>query len=157
MEKSKKDIYLHAYGIMSLSMNGRGAGYTLVEIVITLAVAGLFTMLFIESFQAISSQREATVRYVTSQNIAKTNLDKYRSVSSAGASCQPANLGAEIPLLTNTTGNPESVPTGLYPNFSQSVVMIYRHGCDAPPTVISTVSYGSSGSEEEVRQVSYAK
>lgn len=131
------------------------SGFTLVEIIVTIVVGGVFVALLATGYQVIVSHQQSIVRYTTANNIAKANLNKYRIGS--GTVCNTSNPSAVISLLTNTTGNPEPIPSGNYPNFTQTVTAQYVHGCSALPTIISVVSYGPVGSTETITQVDYGK
>jgi type II secretory pathway pseudopilin PulG len=132
-------------------------GFTVVEIVVTVVIAGIFLITLIQSFRAIASQQESVARYAKANDIARINLSKYRSVGSLGRTCDPALTSTTFYILNDSSPNREATPTGNYPNFSQNVTVQWERGCSAPPVVKSIVTYGPATSTERIVQSSYAR
>lgn len=143
-------------------------GLTVIEVVVTLTVIGLFVALFFQLFFIGQSQQLATIRLAAANDLAQMNLRKITSrnqITPASASCSAANdltqdanaVGSDITFTAETT-LPPSLPQSSQPGGTQqSMKVVYPQGCDLsmPAKIISIVTYGSGLSTEEVRRVSY--
>ena len=134
-------------------------GFTIAEIVVTIAVIMVFTAALIQGLMYLSSTSNRSGRDATAINIADKNLAKFNNKSS---------LPASFNCLTNTTktnafhalndssANKETPPTGNWGSFTQSVLVYSKRGCNAPITIESIVTYGHPSTIREIVQVGYA-
>lgn len=141
-------------------------GFTIVEIVVTLALTSLFLMFFFQMYLATESQRINVARQAQASDIAYSNLRKI-TARPAGITCDAAKMdltatdGATKPGLligdqTNMStpsvfgfvAEPEPAIKGLGGNVEQIMKVYAPRGCDGtafadnPIKLESTVMYG---------------
>lgn len=106
-------------------------GFTIIEVIITLAVVSVLLTVIFQSYLVLESQRVATVRQARSVEIAYSNLRKVISRSSINNLCQ-ASGGTDL----LATGSPSGYTA--YPDITKTLgtgsgqqIMIYpTAGCD---------------------------
>lgn len=145
------------------------AGFTLVEMLVTVVLAGVFLAFFIQMFRATSAQQSSLVRQSTANDIAKSNLSKFPTAASAtGFTCDTtATVSANTnnlainpnapgtSILTTAMQEPDSGTIG---TITQTVRAYSPNGCDgthAPVKIVSSVEYGFAGQRDKVEYVSY--
>lgn len=141
------------------------AGFTIVEMIVTTVVVGIFVGLLFQGFVAATSQRAEMTRLAAAHDIATSNLKKMTNKASlpAGTACDDINhtssnqnnlkwnggaAGSEVTI------NAESLSdTPLPSSTSQKMYVIYPQGCSVsmPAQVKSVVTYES----ETVTHVKY--
>jgi prepilin-type N-terminal cleavage/methylation domain-containing protein len=145
------------------------SGFTIVEIIITLAVMSIFLILFFQTYLANIAQQNAIILRSAADDIAVTNLKKVPTRSSGllgSVTCDtgtpsandltavPPGTGTVI-NLTGTAYEEKRTGTGLPASTTQTLTVLYPQGCTPPGTVpieiISTVTYGS----ESVKHATY--
>lgn len=141
--------------------SNRSSGFTLVEIVVTITIAMLFIVILAAGYQFTVNQSEKSIREATSRNIAQANLSKYLSISDIYATSfnclsNTSESNAKV-LMSSSSSNAEDVPKGNYGNFQQRVIAYARAGCNKNIIVQSEVTYGASGEETTIKEVSYAR
>lgn len=155
-------------------MRNRGYedGFTVIEVLVTLVLAVLFLVFFVQMFQAISAQQISATRQSKANNIASSNLNKFARPSditpsytcdtSTNVSTNTNNLAINpdasgTVILNNSSANKEPVDTSLG-DATQEVRAFSPYGCQgANPLIklISKVTYGFSGQQNEVVYATY--
>ena len=140
------------------------SGFTIVEVVTTMAVMALFLTFFFQLYITMEKQRIAVLRRTTASDIAYSNLHKFPSKPAGLTVCDSVKMdliaypNAPGLILGDETSStygfvPES-SKGLGANVKQSVVAYAPRGCanfaTMPVKLVSKVSYGVDG-EEAVR------
>lgn len=140
-------------------------GFTIVEIVVTMAVISVFLIGIIQAYLLVDSQRLRLSQQALASDIAYSNLRKFTNRPSALTSCDSsmdlvANPNATGKLLgdqTNTptsstygfVAEPTSVTQPLGSGAKQTVVALAPAGCanflTSPVEILSTVTYGNNG------------
>jgi Tfp pilus assembly protein FimT len=143
------------------------SGFTIVEVIVTLAVTTLFLTLFFQVYLAMESQRIGVARQALASNIAYANLRKF-TTRPAIPSCTSAMdmttsnptgllLGDENSSSYGFVPEPASSTNGLGANIHQTVKAYAPRGCTTfstdPIKIESTVSYGNNG--DQVVHASY--
>lgn len=141
------------------------AGFTVVEMIVTIAVMSIFVGLLFQGFVVATTQRTEMVRQASAHDVASSNLKKITKKSSlpVGSACNdidhssanPNNLkwnsgavGSEISI------SPESLTgTSLPSTTIQKLYVVYPQGCNIsmPVQIKAIVTYGS----ETVTHVKY--
>jgi len=154
-------------------------GFTVVEMVVTLVVVGVFLGLLFQTYMAGLAQQSAVTKRAAADDIAETNLRKITSRSSSllsSITCisSGANKNAvtsDTDITNETTGVAPAAVTNLFkePDSSlktaglspgqtkQTLRVLYPRGCSDPSMpmlIISTVTYGS-GASDKVTHASY--
>ncbi len=137
----------------------RSGGFTVIEVVVTLTIMGLFLALFFQIFSTSQQQELSTLRLAAANDLAQTNLRKITTknqVLPASAACDATNdltqnanaVGSDITFTAEAT-----LPSSLPANTQQQMKVQYPQGCDIsmPAKIISIVTYNA----EEIRRVSY--
>lgn len=144
-------------------------GFTVVEMLVTVVLAGMFLTFFIQMFRATTSQQASVTRLSTAGDIALSNLNKFPSASAVpGYTCDDTTVGASNPnnlklnpsasgvsILDDTTKEPDPGTLG---TLEQSVRAYSPNGCSAVSSVVklvSTVKYNFGGQQQEVTHVTY--
>lgn len=115
----------------------RQRGFTIVEIVVTVGVLGLFFALFLQNYLLLESQRINASRHAQASDVAYSNLRKF-TAPPAGVTCSLSGVG-----LTFT---PETIDPGSRIT-AQTVRAYPANGCDGPEfaggivKIESTVTY----------------
>lgn len=74
--------------VLSDAPAGNSAGgFTIVEVVVTLAVLGLLIASFFQSYMLVESQRVSVARQATANDVAYSNLRKFATIASASVAC----------------------------------------------------------------------
>lgn len=141
----------------------RSNGFTVIEVVVTLTIMGLFLALFFQIFSTSQQQELSTLRLAAANDLAQTNLRKItkkNQISPAAAACSASNdltqdanaAGSDITFTAETT-----LPPSLPSSTQQQMKVQYPQGCDIsmPAKIISIVTYTAGASLEEIRRVSY--
>ncbi len=142
-------------------LNGED-GFTVVEVVVTLMIMGLFLTFMFQTFFTGQSQQLATIRLSAANDLAQTNLRKITDRLQVSAACDTTNGASNVNDLTQNssaagsaiTFTPEAIlPASLPSSTTQQMKVQYPQGCALvmPAKVISIVSYGS----ESIMRVSY--
>ena len=140
----------------------RGDGFTIVEVIMTLAIMGLFLTFLYQAFLVGQSQQLVTIRLGAANDLAQSNLRKITDRSQISAPCDVSAGPGNVNDLTQNasadgsdiTFTPEStLPASLPASTTQQMRVQYPQGCALvmPAKVISIVSYGS----ETIVRVSY--
>ncbi len=150
------------------------AGFTLVELLVTVVLAGIFLAFFTQMFRASSAQQISTARQSRANNIAFSNLNKFPRPANISPAyvCDPSTT-----VATNTNNlaiNPNAAGTVVLNNASSnreptdeslgSVVQEVRafspQGCVASGNLVKLVSkvqYGYVGQRDEVVYATYVQ
>ena len=158
-------------------------GFTVVEMVVALAVMSLFLTLFFQLFLTNQSQQLAVSQRTAASNIAKSNLNKITArllIPGTTTACQSGGSSVNNTLdnaaaagsiiATDKASAPNNTPqwstAGLQAEATsgtslpstgvvQELRVKYPQGCavDMPATIISTVSYGT----ESIVHATYVK
>ncbi len=116
-------------------------GFTIVEVVVTLAVVSLFLIGFFQSYLLLESQRVNVARQAKASDIAYSNL---RKVTTRPATLTCDTAGVSVTFTPESTGSDIS---------SQTLVAFPTDGCsgtnfaDNPVRLVSTVTYGTNGDQ----------
>jgi Tfp pilus assembly protein FimT len=138
------------------------AGFTIVEVVVTLAVTALFLTLFFQLYLTMESQRIGVARQAQASDIAYSNLRKFTTRPGIGVCTSDMDMTVGTPqglLLGDETGTvmtygftaePSDTTRGLGGNVHQTVRAFAPKGCGSayattPIKIESTVSYGTNG------------
>lgn len=153
------------------------AGFTIVEMIVTVVLAGIFLTFFIQMYRATNAQQLSLIRQSTANDIARSNLAKFPTaaalptyVCSTTSSNNPNNLtinpnapGTSIPLIapTATPSGPgevrrEDTPDNLG-TVTQEIRAFSPQGCGAnePIKILSRVTYGYEGQQNTVEYATY--
>ncbi len=143
------------------------SGFTVVEVVVTLAISALFLSLFFEMYLAAESHRLGVARRVTASDITYSNLRKItsRSTVTGSAPCDTNTTANQNNLMINEAAagsnissliSPEPT-TGLNGGVDQIVTAYYPRGCDPnmPIKIEATTVYGTNSPQERVVHASY--
>lgn len=143
------------------------SGFTVVEVIVTLAITALFLSLFFQMYLAAEAHRLAVARRVTASDIAYSNLRKItaRSTVAASAPCDSSTSGNQNNLMINQSAagstissliSPEPT-TGLSGTVDQIITAYYPRGCDPnmPIKIEATTVYGTDSPQERVVHASY--
>jgi prepilin-type N-terminal cleavage/methylation domain-containing protein len=145
-----------------MSNINRGAGFTIVEVIITIAVMSIFLTFLYQAFLVGQSQQLATIRLGAANDLAQTNLRKITDRSQISVTCDattgPSNTN-NLVLNASAAGSditftPEStLPPSLPTTTTQQMKVQYPQGCakTMPAKVMSIVTYGL----ETIVRVSY--
>lgn len=139
--------------IISTMNANNAAGFTIIEMVVSLAIVALFLLFFIQLFLTTESQRISTLRRTTASDIAYSNLRKF--ASRPALAC---NTDMDLSATANAPGTIISTPTysftaettpGVLGTGVTQVVRAYApSGCTAynanPVKIISEVTYGTN-------------
>jgi len=145
-----------------MGKNNGGAGFTIVEVIITIAVMSIFLTFLYQAFLVGQSQQLSTIRLGAANDLAQTNLRKITDRSQISAACDTtAGSGNTNNLVLNAsaagsdiTFTPEStLPPSLPATTAQQMKVQYPQGCalTMPAKVMSIVTYG----QEIIVRVSY--
>lgn len=147
------------------------AGFTVVEMLVTVVLAGIFIMFFTQMFRAGAAQQASIVRQAKANNIAYSNMSKFPRASnispvyvcdtSTNASTNQNNLtinpnAAGTLILSNSSSNKEPVDDSL-PNTTQEVRAYSPQGCGSNTLVklVSKVTYGFVGQQADTSYATY--
>jgi prepilin-type N-terminal cleavage/methylation domain-containing protein len=145
------------------------SGFTIIEVVITLAMLALFLTFFFQTYLAMESQRVTVAREALASDIADSNLRKFVT-RPAGLTCTvggdmdltaanpETKVGTLVGSHTDTTPNsygfqaePTSVTQKLGDTVTQSVRAFAPKGCteptytNTPIKIEATVTFGATG------------
>lgn len=146
----------------------KAKGFTIVEIIVTLALTTLFLTFFFQLYLAMESQRIGVARRAQASDLAYSNLRKFTSrpsipcdaatmdlTAADGSTKTGLLLGDETNMSTPSAygfiAEPESGTKSLGGNVKQSVRAFAPRGCagtnftDNPIKLESTLSYGTKG------------
>lgn len=146
-------------------MKQSNGGFTLVEIIVTVVVAGIFIAIISQGYAATVSQERSASRYAILNNVASNNLRKYQLITnlqnSAGASyvCSASTTSESgaFTLLNDASSNKENIPAGNFGVVNQRVIVFSPRGCGESPTVKSIVQYGPTTNRETLSQATIAQ
>ena len=146
-------------------MKESSGGFTLVEVIVTVAVVGIFIAIISQGYTATVSQERSSSRYAILNNVASNNLRKYQLITnlqnSAGASyvCSAStrNESGAFTLLNDASSNKENIPAGNFGEVNQRVIVFSPRDCGESPTVKSIVQYGPATSRETISQATIAR
>jgi prepilin-type N-terminal cleavage/methylation domain-containing protein len=152
--------------------NQTDSGFTIVEVVVTLAVMSVFLTLLFQTYITNLSQQKAIIIRSAADDIAVTNLKKITTRNASFFTSNPITCDASDDLLTTptATGTPitlssttdpaaESLTgTDLPPSTTtQTITVLYPQGCNpsgtVPIEILSTVNYNSG--TEKVQHATY--
>lgn len=154
--------------ITTMRDRGREDGFTVVEVLVTLVLAMLFLVFFIQMFQAISVQQISTTRQSVANDIAYSNLSKFPTLDSIddvgpAYTCGSSNDLSSNPnaagtvILDNDDNYRETELRGL-PDVTQEVRAYSPLGCSSPLVKIeSAVYFGFSAQRGESIYATYIK
>lgn len=146
------------------------AGFTVVEMLVTVVLAGIFLAFFVQMFRATAAQQLSLVRQSIANDIAKSNLAKFPTAGSL------TNAPTSYVCDTNTTGNTNNLTVsaavagtsvladsqketdpGTIGELVQTVRAYSPRGCgpNLPIKVVSTVEYGFVGQRDKVEYATY--
>jgi len=149
-------------------------GFTIVEMLVTLVLAGLFLVFFLQMFRASSAQQMSLVRQAAANDIAKSNLSKFPRTSTitpaytcdtnTTVASNTNNLminpnAAGTVILNNSSANREP-STDSTPNLVQEVRAYSPMGClttGSPVKIVSRVTYGFTGQQGEAVYATYVQ
>jgi len=146
------------------SSTHRNAGFTVVEVIVTLVVIAIFLAAFFQTFILLTSQRVKVARQAAASDIAYTNLRKVVA-RPTGLSCDATN---GYTLLSSTNGTDDTTrffrsenDSTLGQQRTQRVIAYPTAGCTSfatsPVKIVSTVTFdnNSPGGAVEVVHASY--
>ncbi len=128
------------------------AGFSTVELLITLFVAAAFVGAFYQLFVSTSQDSIDTKRYAIANSLAYSNLNQYQSKPSGMASCSSGYTYE--PSGFPTTGSVNGLPGSV----TQTVIASYPFTCSKNNDVIkieSSVAYGPSSQRITVTHATY--
>lgn len=125
------------------------AGFTVVEMMVTIVVGAMYAMVFSGLYVVVSAQTSAANQRAVASDLAYSNLRKYHTtVAPAWFVC---DANSDLITYPSATGQVlmNSAVTGLaniQPPVQQAVKAFAPQGCGAqmPVKVVSTVTYGAS-------------
>jgi hypothetical protein len=130
------------------------AGFSTVELLVTLFVAAAFVGAFYQLFVSTSQGSVETKRYATASALAYSNLNQFQSKPSGMAACSTSYTykpsGFNPPITGSVNGLPGTV--------TQTVTASYPFTCGQNDDVIkveSSVTYGPSGNQTTVTHATY--
>ena len=130
------------------------AGFSTVELLVTLFVAAAFVGAFYQLFVTTSQDSVDTKRYATASALAYSNLNRFKIKPSSMAACSASYTykpsGFNPPVTGSVSGLPGSV--------TQTVIASYPFTCGQNDDVIkieSSVTYGPSGQQTTVTHATY--
>lgn len=138
------------------------AGFTIVEMLVTVVLAGMFLAFFVQMFRATAAQQTSLVRQSSANDIARSNLSKFPNTSSIpGYTCDSTNdlssnpnaAGTQILAAANYEPDPGNLGT-----LNQTVYAFSPQGCSGShPTIklVSRVEYGFTGQRDSVEFATY--
>lgn len=141
-----------------MKVSNDSSGFTIIEVVVTLAVTALFLTFFFQMYLAMESQRISVARQALASDLAYSNLRKFTTRPAEADPCDAASMDLTGPLPNNgkdLTFIPE--PTeGLGSGVGQTVRAFAPKGCalfaSNPVKIESTITYGNG---EKVVHASY--
>jgi prepilin-type N-terminal cleavage/methylation domain-containing protein len=145
-----------------MGSNRKAAGFTVVEMIVTLVVLSLFITLFFQLYTTSETQRIAVLRRSAANDIAMSNLKKIDSIANKPATTPSCASGGGT--IATSSGSPSWAAAGLntepttntllLPDTTQTLAISYPFGCatSKPAKITSTVTY-SSGSEIVTREI----
>lgn len=165
--------YLHESATIAINVmrdaQQSNAGFTVVEMLVTVVLAGIFIAFFVQMFRATSAQQSALIRQATANDIARSNLSKFPTVASiAGYTCDTNSSTSAN--TNNLTINPNAAGTailsdsqketdpGTIGTLVQTVRALSPRGCSGsylPVKIVSTVEYGFTGQRDTVEYATY--
>lgn len=156
---------------------GRQGGFTIVEMLVTVVLAGLFVTFFVQMFHAMAAQQLSLVRQASAQDIAKSNLSKFPTSNAIAAVVDPVpacnttttpassndnnltiNASAVGTTLLNDSSSYKEADPGTIGELVQRVQAFYPAGCNGttvPIKVESSVEYGFVGQRDKVVYAAY--
>lgn len=145
-------------------------GFTIVEVIVTLAITSLFLTFFFMMFLTMESQRIAVARQALASDIAYSNLRKFTNAATLAALQCTTNMDLTLPnpdqkqgelvgsqadeVTANSFGflaEPSAITKQLGTGASQSIRAFAPKGCTGTTInsglikVESTVTYGTNG------------
>lgn len=144
-------------------------GFTITEVVVTLAVVTLFATFFFQMYMMMESQRILVMRRAAASDIAYKNLRKFPASPGLGTACASSGMDMTKPGPTGLTLGSESNKTIASPygfiaedttilgsGATQRVVAYAPYGCSSNVVkIISSVTFGATS--ESIGHVSYIK
>ncbi len=147
-------------------------GFTVVEMLVTIVLAGIFLTFFVQMFRVTSGQQASLTRQATANDIAKSNLNKFPNATdispsytcdtSSNTSTNTNNLKIRpsapgTTILSSSSSNKEPDPGNLG-TLVQTVKAYSPAGCTGsyvPIKIESTVEYGFEGQRDKVVYATY--
>lgn len=150
-------------------MKRASGGFTVVEIIVTTVIAGLFVTFFVQMFRTSSNQQQVVINRSAASDIARSNLNKFPTSSSISpayvcdavgtATTNTNNLtirtdapGTELLTASNKEADPKNLGT-----LTQSVRAFSPYGCggNSPIKIISSVDYGPDDARNKVTYATF--
>lgn len=142
-------------------------GFTIVEVVVTLAVITLFVTFFFQMYMMMESQRILVIRRAAASDIAYKNLRKFPASPGLATACASSGMDLTKPNPTGLTLGDESNKTTASPygfiaedttslgtGATQRVAAYAPYGCGSNVVkIISTITFGANN--ETISHVSY--
>lgn len=137
---------------MKKQITSSSAGFSAIELLVTLFVASALVLAFYQLFTVIDEGNVSAQHAAIASDLASSNLAKYPSIASfasTGRTC--SNTSGSAYSLVNTTGNYDGLPG----NVAQQVTVIFPKGCtnEDLAKIESTVTYGPNN--KKVVQATY--
>lgn len=144
------------------------SGFTIIEVLVTLVLAMLFLVFFIQMFQAITAQQLSVARQSAANDVAFSNLSKFPTVSSiadvgTAYTCGSTNNLAADPnaagtVILNDSSSFRETNLQNLPEANQAVRAYSPLGCSSSLVkVVSRVTYGFEGQRGEAVYATYIK
>lgn len=155
----------------------QGAGFTIVEMLVTVVLAGIFLTFFLQMYRATSAQQASLTRQAAVNDIAKSNLNKYPtsnvfdSLYTCDTDPSATTNTNNLTINKNAAGNIILDSTSVDPNINhgepdpgnlgtlvQRVKVYWPLGCSGghvPIKIESTVEYGFTGQRDKVVYATY--
>ncbi len=148
------------------------AGFTIVEMLVTVVLASIFLVFFIQMYRATSAQQLSLIRQSIANDIARSNLAKFPTATSVtdtpgpGYTCS-TTVGSGNPnnlaLNANAPGTQILAPTSREPDpgnlgtLTQEVRAFSPQDCGThkPVKLKSIVTYGFEGQLNTVEYATY--
>lgn len=132
-------------------------GFTIVEVIVTIALAGLFVGVFVVAIQAYQSVRFESERRAEAYSAAQQLAIHHRGATSDTLDCtnstrQAIHENQPINLDPATEGG-IGADAGLLAGATYSVLGHFVEGCSKPPRVIIKVTYGPPAKREDVESI----
>lgn len=118
----------------------QSAGFTIVELLITIIVAALFVTMFYQMFVVLVQMNADARRNTQASDLAYSNMRRYPTVVSTGLACVDSTT---ITSLIPAGGSPTTAIDPVYPELgpvAEQVTAQFPYGCSVNYNLIKLVS-----------------
>jgi type II secretory pathway pseudopilin PulG len=132
-------------------------GFTIVEIIVTVALAGLFVGVFVTAAQAYQTVRLETQRKTEAYSVAQQLAVNSRGATSESLSCSTTGrqvIAENQPISFDTTAaGGVNGDEALLINPQYNLYGEYLNGCNGEMRVVVRVAYGTPNKRENVETI----